>query len=381
MYFESPNGSDTEFLPPDVLSREDVARQAQAIKASGAFCFSDYIPFGLMVLNDHRQAVFANRGALRMIDAESAADVVGKRPGTIFRCIHANSRENGCGTTVFCRECGAANAIKSSLGGTEAQGECRMLCERGDGPEAVDLRVTAAPYVSEDGEQFTVFSLEDISADKRRRVLERVFFHDILNHAGGLRGMAQFIAGNPGSFDEEIASVMAMTLEKLLNEILAHKDLTAAESGELHPVSKRIHTVEHITNVARVYRKHVVAEDKRVVVDPASVDVSMDVDPVLLNRVIGNMVKNALEASVSGEAVTIGCREEQGAVVFSVHNPGVMPEKVKRQVFKRSFSTKGVDRGLGTYSILLLGEKYLGGKVGFSSDEGFGTEFRIALPV
>jgi sensor histidine kinase regulating citrate/malate metabolism len=57
-----------------------------------------------------------------------------------------------------------------------------------------------------------------------------------------------------------------------------------------------------------------------------------------------------------------------------------MPEEVKLQVFKRSFSTKGKGRGLGTYSIKLLTEKFLKGKVYFISEENFGTEFTIEIP-
>ena len=34
----------------------------------------------------------------------------------------------------------------------------------------------------------------------------------------------------------------------------------------------------------------------------------------------------------------------------------------------------------GTYSIRLLGKKYLGGQVSFDSFEGAGTTFRILLP-
>ena len=48
-------------------------------------------------------------------------------------------------------------------------------------------------------------------------------------------------------------------------------------------------------------------------------------------------------------------------------------------MFQRSFSTKGAGRGLGTYSIKLLGEKYLNGKVGFISEQGRGTIFSVEL--
>ena len=38
-----------------------------------------------------------------------------------------------------------------------------------------------------------------------------------------------------------------------------------------------------------------------------------------------------------------------------------MPDEVKAQIFERSFSTKGRGRGIGTYSIKLLTERYLEG--------------------
>jgi hypothetical protein len=92
------------------------------------------------------------------------------------------------------------------------------------------------------------------------------------------------------------------------------------------------------------------------------------------------MIKNALEAIPQGQTVTLQCQEQGDDVVFSVNNPGVMPRDVQRQVFQRSFSTKSKSgRGIGTHSIKLLGERYLGGEVGFTSDPSDGTTFSIRL--
>jgi len=67
-------------------------------------------------------------------------------------------------------------------------------------------------------------------------------------------------------------------------------------------------------------------------------------------------------------------------VRFTVHNPGEMPQEASLQVFQRSFSTKGTGRGLGTYSMKLLSEQYLQGKVGFSSTPEEGTLFFAEYP-
>jgi signal transduction histidine kinase len=103
-------------------------------------------------------------------------------------------------------------------------------------------------------------------------------------------------------------------------------------------------------------------------------------DPILLKRVLTNMVKNAIEASAEGHSVTIGSQLIDSKVNFWVKNENVIPDNVQLQIFQRSFSTKGISRGLGTYSMKLIGEKYLKGKVSFQSNEKTKTIFTIDLP-
>jgi sensor histidine kinase regulating citrate/malate metabolism len=104
-------------------------------------------------------------------------------------------------------------------------------------------------------------------------------------------------------------------------------------------------------------------------------------DRRLLGRVLGNMIKNALEAIRPGSRVTLSCQEDDDCVVCRVHNPGVIPPDIQMQVFQRSFSTKAAQgRGIGTHSMKLLGERYLYGKVSFASRDPDGTTFWIRLP-
>jgi sensor histidine kinase regulating citrate/malate metabolism len=92
------------------------------------------------------------------------------------------------------------------------------------------------------------------------------------------------------------------------------------------------------------------------------------------------MVRNAMEAALPGEAVTMGFRGEEGGVAFWVHNSAVMPENVRLRVFNRFFSTKGRGRGLGAYAMKYLTEKYLLGKVDFTSTDDGGTTFVARFP-
>lgn len=108
---------------------------------------------------------------------------------------------------------------------------------------------------------------------------------------------------------------------------------------------------------------------------------TMTSDPTLLGRILINMAKNACEASLTGGTVTVSYIVTDEQITFKVHNETAMPKKVQLQVFKRSFSTKGTGRGIGTYSMKLFTEQYLQGKIGFDTSAEEGTTFYAVFPL
>jgi len=88
-----------------------------------------------------------------------------------------------------------------------------------------------------------------------------------------------------------------------------------------------------------------------------------------------------MEAIPSGHRIVLKAKDYGDYVRFSVFNNTYMERDVQMQIFQRSYSTKGQNRGVGTYSMKLLGERYLQGTVGFTSTEKQGTVFYIDLPV
>ena len=132
--------------------------------------------------------------------------------------------------------------------------------------------------------------------------------------------------------------------------------------------------------LAVVYRRHQAAKGKKIEIAADCEHSAFLSDHTLLLRVLGNMLKNALEASSPGEKVTLGARNDGDQVELRVNNPTSMPRDVQLQVFKRSFSTKGSGRGIGTYSMRLLASRYLGGTVDFTTGEAAGPTFRVRLP-
>jgi len=326
----------------------------------------------VLILNTSRQVV-AHNSNLFALGLEER-DVVGLVPGEFFDCVHAEGPE-GCGSTEFCKQCGAQKALVASrLGLTDTQ-ECRVSRHRG---EALDLEVKTTP-VDLGGERFIVVCLKDIGDQKRRQVLEKIFFHDVLNAAGGIEGLVSVLETEPGTDQHAVATALAATARSLVEEIVAQRDLAIAENHELEVNPRAVGCNDLVETLAMTGRALPVARQKQVVVSSPPKGLVVVTDPTLLARVLGNLVKNALEATAPGGAVTLGCESRGGEVVFWVHNAGELAPEVRTQLFHRSFSTKGPGRGLGTYSVKLLTEGYLGGHVGVKTSPQ-GTVFEVRLP-
>lgn len=368
----------TAFAPAERATSAELDTQREIFEK--LYMLSDLmrgVPDVFVVLNAQRQIVFANQAIFQQLGVEDRAALIGKRPGEALDCVHAAESDGGCGTTEFCRECGAVRAILNSQGGHESVQECRIIRHNGD---ALDLRVTATPVTLQD-QNFSLFAVTDISHEKRRRVLERLFFHDVLNTAGGMLGIAEILRDASPEELDELKGIVFDLSERLVDEIKSQQVLSAAEGGDLAIMPQSIHTQELLAETVHVYAHHEVAHNRSLRIDPAAASVRFTNDYNLARRVVGNMVKNALEASAPGETVTISAARQGDEVWLSVHNPKVMPRPVQLQIFQRSFSTKGAGRGLGTYSIKLFSERFMHGRVFFTSTPEAGTTFTAAYPV
>lgn len=370
----------TDFAPAERAPLEVLRRQAEELFSNKTVTgIIDSIPEMILILNPQRQAVFVNQTLMEKLNIKDEKEVIGKRPGEIFQCIHALESEHGCGTTEFCRYCGSMNAILNSQSSGEKDiQECRILQK--DSLEALDFRVTAS-RLRINKEDFTIFSVLDISAEKRRRILEKVFFHDILNTAGNIRGLSQLMEAASEKDFTYYRKLLPLVSSKLIDEIESQRTLYSAENRELAVNLSALSSRDIIEETAALYKGHFVAMEKNIEIDPVSEDIDFICDSALLLRVLGNMTKNALESTPRDGVVRIGCRLVNDTLTFSVHNQGCMTKEVQSQIFKRSFSTKGKDRGVGTYSMKLIGERYLKGEVKFVSNEEEGTVFTFSLKI
>lgn len=371
----------TFFLPAERSPADEIRSRNERFAMEKAVCDTlHHVPNLVLILNKDRQVVYANNAAARVLDTHCPEELLGERFGEAWGCVHATETPGGCGTSEACRYCGAANATAKGLSGKSATEECRLMIRRDGKDEAVDLRVWVKPLVV-GGEEYLFFTAIDIADEKRKAFLERIFLHDILNTASALRGFTDLLGMDDVSLSkEEMIQRIGLLSVRMVDEINAHRLLLSAESGELELQPRDVGSLRIVEEVVETYDRQESLDGRRIEIFTESDDVGIRTDPTLLSRVVGNMTKNALEASVPGETVSIGCRDEGDQVAFWVHNGTYMPENVRLQIFNRSFSTKGSGRGLGTYSMKFLTERYLGGRISFTSTESGGTVFTARVP-
>jgi len=188
---------------------------------------------------------------------------------------------------------------------------------------------------------------------------------------------------------------------------LAKTELAAIPEGEekkniqesLSEIEKNIDYINKIVadlqDFARPLNPRIEETDLKRLIDdlltknglPENVKVSVKVetkkvlaDSTFINRIMYNLVNNAVQAMPNGGKLTIHTYNEANDTVITVKDTGVgIPENVKGKLFTPMFTTKAKGQGFGLAVIKRMTEA-LGGTVSFESQEGKGTTFIIRLP-
>jgi len=113
-------------------------------------------------------------------------------------------------------------------------------------------------------------------------------------------------------------------------------------------------------------------------------DIQATVGPLGIERVLINLIVNAVQAMKNGGGITIkACKQESNSgFCFQVIDTGDgIPEEIISKIFDPFFTTKEVGKGTGLGLSIIYGimEQH-GGKIKVSSEVGKGTTFTCFLP-
>jgi PAS domain S-box-containing protein len=106
----------------------------------------------------------------------------------------------------------------------------------------------------------------------------------------------------------------------------------------------------------------------------------IEADSYYINRIMSNLVTNAVQAMPNGGRLTIHAFRETPYSVITVKDSGVgIPKDIQGKMFTLMFTTKSKGQGFGLPVIKRMSES-LGGTVTFESEVGKGTTFTVRLP-
>ena len=104
-------------------------------------------------------------------------------------------------------------------------------------------------------------------------------------------------------------------------------------------------------------------------------------DSYYINRIMYNLVTNAVQAMPNGGTLTIHAFRGPKDIVITVKDTGVgIPKDVQGKMFTLMFTTKAKGQGFGLPVVKRMTEA-LGGTITFESQEGKGTTFTVRLPL
>ena len=244
--------SGTYFAPAERTPPNELTTRIAIINGSPLVTrLLDVVSGLLAVLDDARQVVAVNGAFLATLGIEDPESVLGLRPGQALHCIHAEAAPAGCGTTPYCRSCGAAVAIVGALGQEQPVERLCVMQVTGD-PDNNELvfAIRAQPIVIE-GRKYVLLFLQDRTREQRRAALERTFFHDVRNRLTGLLGAVELLVleGQPSSLVDSLRRSVAY----LCKEVEMQEYLMQSKSARYDPHSQPIALAQIVDDVGSYF--------------------------------------------------------------------------------------------------------------------------------
>ncbi|MDX2031725.1 MAG: HAMP domain-containing sensor histidine kinase [Blastocatellia bacterium] len=225
---------------------------------------------------------------------------------------------------------------------------------------------------------------------QKKEILLHCIVHDLAGPLMGIKGGFELLASEPisesGRKFLQIGLRQAGKQETLIREILQAFSAEIASLDNFHvdaenapnAATSAAEVIEALTAAFALNQVHLR-------LDP-DLDRSRDWKVVgeksRLDRVISNLVENALRHSPANATVTVGCYDENDKVLIAIDDegPGIPPEIAPTLFQKFAQGKKGRGKiGLGLYFCRITVEHW-GGEIGHTHREHGGTRFWFRLP-
>jgi len=227
--------------------------------------------------------------------------------------------------------------------------------------------------------QGSAVKLAQIERKQAWREMARQVAHEIKNPLTPMRLSIQSFEYGFDPKDPDIVNKVKDLSKSLIQQIDTMDSIASAFSDFAQmPTQKRenLNVVEVIRNTLNIFTEDFItfSSDKEVI--------NAKVDKVQINRVVTNLITNAIHATKEVEnplvEVILEDHGETYKIIVKDNGEGIS-EKDTDQVFEPKFTTKTSGMGLGLPMVKNIIEAY-NGTISFVSEKGKGTIFTITLP-
>jgi two-component system, OmpR family, phosphate regulon sensor histidine kinase PhoR len=258
--------------------------------------------------------------------------------------------------------------------------------------EDITLAVTASPLYDDTGELAGALEIFRDITDVKRRERERknilsMFAHDMKNPVAVSGGfLSRLLADKAGVLTEK----QRQYLETIREELYKVSDLLA-DFLEFSRIEARAYIpVLRPFDVEQTVRRNI--EAAKVAADKKNIVISLEVsgeaassvlaDPSMIDRVIANLLDNAVAYTDAGGSIRVRISESDGAVLVCVEDTGKGISKEQLPFIFDAFYRANRDSkgsGLGLFIARTNIESH-GGRIWVESAPGSGTTFSFTLP-
>jgi heavy metal sensor kinase len=209
--------------------------------------------------------------------------------------------------------------------------------------------------------------------------------HELRSPIARIRGQAETTLTGDGALDEyrEMAANTVEECDRLLTMINTMLDIAEAEAGVMSLKMTSVDVRALLRDICEIYEPMTAEKNIRVLIEePGSLAARGDVQR--LQRMIANLLDNAVKYTPKGGTIRLSARQRDGQVEMSVENTGegIVPEKLPH-IFQRFYRADASRAGTGSGLGLSLAQAIVrahGGQISVHSIPGDTTTFSVVLP-
>ncbi len=270
------------------------------------------------------------------------------------------------------------------------EGETAMIPLHVEGTQRT-YRLRASPMFTDDGLVLgSVTVLEDIThlreIDRIKNEFIGVASHELRTPVTSLLLSVQLLEeGAAGPLTDAQKQLIGAQhadldrLERLMRELL---DITRLEAGTMVPRLSLVPAADLVTAARDAAKADAINGGVELVIDPANSSSAVHADRSQVQRVLVNLVTNAVRHTGRGGSITLRATDVGDDVRFDVADTGVgIPEEYLAKIFDRFVQVPGATQGgagLGLSIARTIVEAH-GGTMSVVSEQGKGSTFSFTL--